>query len=287
MKTLLFPTDLSNTSKKAFEIILPFCNRLNAKLHILHSLNIAQQYVSMSLSSTGDPTVPGMEPEFMAESVEQQKNAAKEELSQLMAIGQAAGIDCEATLSLEELHEDINNYSDKWQIDAIIMSTHGASGFKEAIIGSNAQKIVRNAKVPVLTINDKVQSLDVNKLVFASDFIEDEITDKIPAVASLANGLEAELHLLYVNTPAYFEESAHSMRRMKDVSEKHGLSNVVHAIYNDFNIDEGVIHYADHVDADLIVLVTHSFKGLKKFLSDNVAETVVNHSKRAVLTLHL
>lgn len=287
MKTILFPTDLSKSSKKAFEIILPFCNRLGAKLHLLHSLNVAQQYVSMSLSSTGDPTIPGMEPEFMAESIEQQKDQAKKELSEMMAIAEAAGINAEATLSLEELHEDISNYSDKWNADVIVMSTHGASGFKEAIIGSNAQKIVRNAKVPVLTINDKIDSLDVNKMVFASDFLEDKINEKLTWVAALANGLESELHLLYVNTPAYFEESAHSIKRMKKVCEQYGLDKATQAIYNDFNIDEGVLHYADHVDADLIVLVTHSFHGLKKFLSDNVSETVVNHANRAVLTLHL
>ena len=124
-------------------------------------------------------------------------------------------------------------------------------------------------------------------MVYASDFLEDEINQQIPRVKSFVDSLNAELHLLHVNTPAYFEQTDDTLERMEKVAEEYEVGEAMLYIYNDFNIEEGIMNYSNLVGADLIVLVTHGFKGLKRIMSDNVTESVVNHAKIPVLSLHI
>jgi nucleotide-binding universal stress UspA family protein len=287
MRRLLFPTDFSETANKAFDMALRMTVQMDGEINVLHSLNTAAQYVSMSLSSTGDPTVPGMEPEIIMQSMEEQKKRATQEMAKLEMLAEELGISIKTEISAGDFQEDVIEYAEKWETDIIVMGTKGASGLQEALIGSNAQHVVRNAKIPVLTIHDPIENFRVNRMVYAGDFLEDEVNDRIPTIKTMAESLGAELHTVLVNTPAYFEESGPALDRMKEVCAKYGLENAVQSVYNDFNIDEGVLHYSNRVEADLIVLVTHGFKGLKKLLSDNVTESVVNHSTIPVLSLHV
>ena len=54
------------------------------------------------------------------------------------------------------------------------MGSHGASGFQEMFIGSNAEKVVRNSTIPTLVIKKEEETFKADSLVFASDF-SDEI----------------------------------------------------------------------------------------------------------------
>ena len=55
------------------------------------------------------------------------------------------------------------------------MGSHGISGFKEMFIGSNTEKVVRTANVPVLVIKNEHENFDINNFVFATDFSENSI----------------------------------------------------------------------------------------------------------------
>ena len=286
MKKLIFPTDFSDAANRAFKVALRMTAQMNGELYVLHSLNTAQQYVSLSLSSTGDPTMPGMEPEVLMETIKQQKDSAQAKMELVEARAEEIGVSVQTEISEGDFQDDILDYASKWNIDYIVMGTNGAEGFQEAIVGSNAQMVVRKSRIPVLTIHDSFDEFDVRKIVFASDFSEDNVNQRIPEIKELSDLFKAELHLLMVNTPAYFEETKDSLQRMKDVANEYNVLESKSYVYNDFNIDEGVIHYSEMINADLIILVTHGFKGLKKLLSDNVTESVVNHSNIPVLSFH-
>ena len=139
----------------------------------------------------------------------------------------------------------------------------------------------------MLTVREVSDEFEVETMVYASDFLEAEINAQIPRVKSFVDSLDAELHLLHINTPAYFEQTDDTLERMERVADEYDLEESMLYIYNDFNIEEGIINYSNLVDADLIVLVTHGFKGLKRLMSDNVTESVVNHSTIPVLSLHI
>lgn len=287
MNSILFPTDFSDAAENAQTVALSLAKQLDAKLHFLHSLNTVQQYVDMSLTSTGDPTMPGMEPELVIKAMTEQRLNAESALKRLVVEANEDGIEAEFHIVNENLEVAINKVVKDLSVGLIVMGTRGASGFREAFIGSNAQRVVRKCTVPVLTVNRACTKFNVNKVVYASDYLEKEINDQIPRVSAFAKSFGAQLHLIYVNTMAYFEESSDTLKRINSIKEQYEIEDAEVFIYNDYDIDDGILHYADMVNADLIAIVTHGFSGLKKIVSDNVAESVVNHSKIPVLTLHI
>ena len=83
--------------------------------------------------------------------------------------------------------------------DFVVMGSHGASGAKELFVGSNAQKVLRDATVPVLIIKEK-SKWPVKNVVFASNF-EEDVIEPFRTVVNFADLNESNIHLLYVNVP--------------------------------------------------------------------------------------
>ena len=55
-------------------------------------------------------------------------------------------------------------------------------------------------------------------------------------------------------------------------------------VFNDVSEEEGIIYFADSIDADLIAMATHGRTGFAHVLAGSIAEEVVSHSRRPVLT---
>jgi nucleotide-binding universal stress UspA family protein len=58
-------------------------------------------------------------------------------------------------------------------------------------------------------------------------------------------------------------------------------------IYNDRTIEEGILNYAQSIDAGLIGISTHGRKGLAHFFNGSLSEDIVNHAKRPVITFKI
>jgi nucleotide-binding universal stress UspA family protein len=287
MKRILFPTDFSEAAESALNIAINLAKEVDAELFILHSLNSVQQYVDISLSTAGDITMPGMQPDVVMAAIDQEKKRVDQKMNDLVEKVKSFDVKVQSEVVHPALEYEINDVAFKYSIDFIIMGTHGASGLRETFIGSVAQKIVRVAKVPVLTVNGTGDNFAINKVVCCSDFTEDQINEQLPRVKAFTDIFNAEFDLVYINTPTYFEESKTVMTRMNDVSEKFDLSPSSINIYNSFDIDEGVIAFAEQQNANVIAMITHGYRGMKKLFSDNITQSVVNHSKVPVLTLHI
>jgi nucleotide-binding universal stress UspA family protein len=231
--------------------------------------------------------MPGMQPEIVMEAMEAEKKRVEAKMVETVNIAKEAGVKVFSELINQSLSSEINDFIDDKNIDFIVMGTHGASGLRETFIGSNAQKIVRTAKIPVLTVNSEYTDFRINKIVCSSDFLEDQINEQLPRVKKFADMFNAKLQLVYVNTPTYFEETIVVEERMDTICKEQGLTGITHHIYNAFDIDEGVIAFAKKQKADVICMITHGYRGVKKLFSDNVTESVVNHSQIPVLTLHI
>lgn len=284
MKRILFPTDFSDASKNAREMAFKIAIQTGAILHVIHTLNSTQQYIDLSFSGAGNPSLGIMDPNLIMNVLEKQHERAKEEMTLVEKRAQELNVTIVSHIDKGMLHEVMKEYVEQHEIGLIVIGTHGASGFREAFIGSNAQRIVRHAEVPVLSVKDNVEVKEINKIMYASDFLEEKINDFIPNLLNVARFFDAELKLVFINTPTYFEETFDTHKRLRVLQEKYGFDMKMFEIYNDFNIEDGIMHYAANYNVDLISLITHGFGGIKKLISDNITETIVNHAKLPVLS---
>lgn len=274
MKKILVPTDFSDHAHYALKVASEIAKKNNGEIILLHMLELPNQ--------AGDAIGSGHElPEIMLF-----KNAAINKLEDLMDDECLDGLKVSEIVQFELAFEGIMTVSKKNGIDLIVMGSHGASGFKEMFIGSNAEKVVRNSDVPVLIIKKEQSTFNVEKFVFASDFT-DEIRKPFEKVVDFANKFGSELHLVMINTPSSFKPTHVAHEIMDNFVSKFAINKFSTHIYNDTNVENGILNFANHIDADLIGMSTHGRKGLAHFFNGSVSEDLVNHAVRPVVTFKI
>jgi nucleotide-binding universal stress UspA family protein len=162
-------------------------------------------------------------------------------------------------------------------------TTSGRSKLEEMIIGSNTEKVVRYAKCPVLTVHEKSSGSDFKNIVYATSMSEDE-KDFSNVIMYTQELYGATIHLVRVNTPMNFKTDTVVKESMKRFAKKLQLKNYTLNVFNDLSEEEGIIHFANSINADLIALATHGRTGFAHVISGSIAEDVANHSRKPVLT---
>jgi len=171
------------------------------------------------------------------------------------------------------------------QMDLVVMGSHGAQGIK-GVVGSNTQKIVRIAPMPVLVIKHQVEDFEVKDLVYASNFTPMDIT-KFEAFLPVIELFDPKVHLLKVNTPKNFERSEDTKESIAAFLQRHELRKFTTTIYNDLSIEEGILNFARGIDADMIAMATHGRTGFFHVVNGSLTEDIVNHTTFPVLSVKL
>jgi len=189
-------------------------------------------------------------------------------------------------IKIGHFYRSLVTYIEENDIDMVIMGTKGISGLDEVMVGSNAEKVVRHVKVPVLAIKDKIELEEVKEIVFGTSLTNR--TEKVAAeLKSIQELFNAQLHLVDVNTPNNFFRQDEAEASMQDFVEKYDLQNCSVATYSDVTEEEGILKYAERVNANMIALATHGRTGLMHLMSGSLTEDVVNHSIRPVWSFQL
>jgi nucleotide-binding universal stress UspA family protein len=274
MKKILVPTDFSEHAGYALKVAAQIAKKNNGEIILLHMLELPHQ--------AGDAIGQGTDiPEIMIF-----KNAVINRLEDLMDDECLEGLKVSEVIQFELAFNGIMNISKKNDVDLIVMGSHGASGFKEMFIGSNAEKAVRFSEIPVLIVKRDEGDFDINKFVFASDF-SDEIKAPFKKVVEFANKLDAELHLVMINTPSSFKPTHIANEIMNDFISSFSVNKSSCHVYNDVNVENGILNFANYIDADLIGMCTHGRKGLSHFFNGSISEDLINHAVRPVVTFKI
>jgi universal stress protein A len=142
IQNILVPVDFSDASKQALRYACTLADALGASVHVLHAAE--------------NPYLPGAYMEFYTPPVEFFEQAERDARRTL-----------EETLTAEEkaryravlvdrtgvpAHEILNYLRERGNIDLVVMATHGRGGVARLMMGSVADKVVRAAPCPVLTL---------------------------------------------------------------------------------------------------------------------------------------
>lgn len=274
MKRILVPTDFSEHARYASKVAAQIARKNNADIYLLNLLDLP--------SHMNDAVNDGVNiPEVMLYLAK-----TKERLEESMNESIFEGLTVYADARLERAFDGIVKYSEEINADLIVMGSHGASGYQEMFIGSNTEKVVRASDTPVLIIKAETDDFNIEKFVFASDF-SNEIKKPFQKLVDFANLFEAKLDLVMINTPNSFKTNNVAERIMQNFVSGFPLQNYSLHIYNDANIEKGVINYSNKVNADLIGIATHGRTGIAHFFNGSVSEDLVNHAIKPVITFKI
>ncbi len=280
MKTILVPYDFSQEAEYALEFAIGMAKKTKNHLVLFHVVELptAQSFNSMGEVSTY--TNDAATQIYTIELIEKRK-VQMAELEQKYA---NQGFSFKTNMVFGNPYAGIAREISEANADIVVMGSKGASGLEEVLIGSNTEKVVRNATCPVITIKGATSTDNIHKIVFASDF--NEVSPLvIESLKALASVIDAELHLVKINTPSLFESSKNSTQKIKRFVTEYEIPAASVQVYNSGTEEEGILEYADEINADMIAMSTHGRTGFLHLLSGSIAEDVVNSSKRPVWTM--
>lgn len=278
MKTILVPTDFSKQAQNATAIAAKLAEKTNSSIILLHV--IEDNAISM-VSYTGEIAMPGIEDRlYIYKLIEKAKQQFKEVKKAYPEVS------FKEEIKIGNPYYGVQEIIKDFDIDLILMGTKGSSGIQEFLIGSNAEKVVRHAKCPVLTVHDNKEELQLKKVAFATDG-NGIGGEHLKVIKELREFFDFDLYLVRVNTPNNFLTDRDSILELKGFAANNQIDNYQMRIYNDVTEEEGIMHFANEIEADLIVMGTHGRRGLAHLIGGSIAEEVVNHTKRPVLTYSL
>jgi len=273
MKKILVPCDFSDPAVQAFKLAVEIGRQSNGAVFLLNVVEVPVMHETVVM-----PTLY-FEQSFMNET----KAAAEKKFAKMVEKWAADGPPVFCHVEFGATSQTIKQFVVDKEIDLVLMGTHGASGAKEFLIGSNTEKIVRGSSVPVLAIKKEIKMASIKNIVFANelDLEAEALTLK---VKELQNFFDAKLHVLYVNTPGSFKRDTVTQKLLKDFAKRFMLKDYTLNVFNDIDQESGVRNFVQSINADMVAMATHGRKGLNHFLSGSIAEDVVNHLECPIWT---
>ena len=142
MKQILMPTDFSPFAAHALKYAASFAQEYGAKLYVLH---VIEDLAHVSYFEVFQVPMPAT---FMQD-VEAK---ARAEMDKLMADPMLEGIEKESIIRRGVPFVEILTAAGELKVDLITIATHGRTGLQQVLFGSTAEKVVRKAPCPVLSI---------------------------------------------------------------------------------------------------------------------------------------
>lgn len=274
MQTIAVPYDFSTYAEAALDFAVQISNKTEARIKLIH---VIEYPLAKTFNVTGEvESDEAMDKIFTLELIKK----TNEKMKAILQDNQAK---IDPVILMGNAYEGITDQIQELDADLIIMGTKGATGLKELLVGSNTEKIVRNAHCPVLAIHQKTEIDDIADVVFATDL--DDTHGKVLRIFNEYRKLfNAKLHLVWVDTPYNSVNEDLAMERLEAIASKSNLENYETHVTKAFKPEEGILTFSWQIDAGLIGMSTHSHKGLIHLFTGSVAEDVVNHATLPVWT---
>ncbi|MDO9510176.1 MAG: universal stress protein [Bacteroidales bacterium] len=210
-------------------------------------------------------------------------------LEELIVKYQPQLIKTKITFKIREgrVYNEIVNEAKERKAYLIIIGTHGASGFEEMWIGSNAYRIISASTTPVITIREGIKiDRDLKRIILPIDSTLSS-RQKVPHAMTLAKLYKAEIHVI-----ALFHTKVKDVQDMIiqysqqacDYFEKNQINFVLKSIATK-NATETTIEYAREIDANLIVIMTEQVSTPANFFLGPLAQQMIHQSPFPVMSI--
>jgi len=293
---ILCPLDFSEFSRHALVRAAAIARTHGAAITALHVVPMQLPFAPVPLDIGGSLPLR-MTPDELAR--------ARQALAEFARLDPATAvpIDCEV-VEAPSIHGEIVEQAARLHADLIVMGTHGRGGFQRLFLGSVAEKVLRQAVAPVLTVGaaDHAEGGSFSRIVCGVDFSECSLAALDYALA-VADGAGA--HLTVVNviewTPVGYDpligpptdlagyrmgaEAGARERLRKVVASTPPTDVQVHEIVTSGKPHHELLRIAKDEGADLVVLGIHGRNPIERLFFGSTAEPVVRRAECPVLTV--
>ncbi|MBP9070045.1 MAG: universal stress protein [Bacteroidia bacterium] len=269
---VLIPTDFSVQAEYAYLMVKKLEEKIPVEIHFLHVLSVPD---TVGMDKNGNIQTCG---EISVDFVVSQKDIALRKLNNLKKI---YGNDINVHLELGKLTEKIVSFSKTNGFDLIVMGTKGAWGLKEKLSGSETQMIARQSQVPLLSLMCDRSDLIIENILLVHDF-RTVRKENLSLLHKLIVAFNTKTHFLQI----IFSESERAAIEMSmdKFARENSIINYDKHFLIDKDIENGVVHFNQMHEMDVVCMGTHGKGGL---FHTSATEKLVNHLFKPIISFHI
>jgi nucleotide-binding universal stress UspA family protein len=282
-KNILLATDFSPASGRALEYAASLARRYGSAIYLTHIISV--------------DGYPLMAPELAAFSLQKMHVDAEKNFRELLKSGLLIALPYKAVIQEGNLWPSLEELIKKYEIDLLVVGTHGAGTVRKVLIGSGAEEIFRRAAVPVLTVGpstaiDPLYEVEFKNILFATDFGK---TAEREAQYALSLAQEHCSRLKFVHVlphPEAYGESVLALEKQNSMAQLRELAPAETELRCklDFEVSVGepvdqILRIAKEAKVDLIVMGAKARKSLAGNVPHTKAYRVVCGAQCPVLTV--
>ncbi|NPA37728.1 MAG: universal stress protein [Chlorobi bacterium] len=276
MKRILIPVDFSKDSVNAVKYGINVANKLSADVRLIHV-------------RTGDNYAPEFAGnEVMLKINDQLEIWIKELLERVKVDYYVAGGKIDWKIREGNVFQEIANQAKYDDTSLIVVASHGASGFQDKFIGSNAYRLVANAPCPVIVVrHGVVYDSDIEKIIIPVDFSK-ESTKIVPVVAGLATVYHSKIILVGLRDSGF----KHVLLRIKSQMalveryiQEHADIEVEKVVVSGGNLAKKLITFAEEANVDVLAIRIHHSSNPFENIFRPFTNCIINNSSVPVLVV--
>lgn len=259
--TILCPTDFSECSLNAIEYASRLGEKYQANLVLFHVLN-REDYLKLSPSDT--------EGKYQEEFVLQKlKNLQKTVLEESLAKGLK---DCQVALKEGKIVQGTLDFAKEINAGLIVVGTEGMNELRQNIIGSRSSQLVEQSDRDILVVPRRVFFKKPRKLVFASDYLEEDKL-AIQKVVEWATFFDAEIDLVHISSSQKTIEKALHLTMIEEIKPfvRYDKINFVLKSFRD-DLALGLENYLQASKGDMLVTLSKKKSFFDQIFSKNLSK---------------
>lgn len=263
MNPILIPIDFSAASDNAMHYGAQLAVQLGAPVVLTHVYE-----VPISIS---DVPVMALPIEELKNSAEAGLDRCREEL-----LRNYPGLEVKTESRLGAVYPEVNDICEDVSPFAIVMGSHGTSGFERMLFGSTTLSVVRHAHYPVIAVPSGYTKFSFNTVALAADLN----TEKFPfqTIKKFVQKLNAQLHVVHITSE---REKGEAINLLEPLSE---LSPVYENLLNK-DVKDGLLEYVQQNHIDLLIVLPHEHNLTERMFFKLHTENIIASTPVPVLAI--
>ncbi|MBC9931405.1 universal stress protein [Chitinophaga qingshengii] len=276
MKTILVPTDFSDTAYNAANYALALATQLKVdRIVLYHAYELIVPIPDVPTS------IPMVNPDDLRIASLEGLDKMQKELSPVAPEGISIVTRADNTL----LAATINDVAKEEEVSLIVMGITGGSKMEEILVGSNTIDVVKHTTCPVLIIPGKATFKGIKKVVFACDLRQVADTTPIAPLKKLLDAFHAEIHVINIDHESkHFSTDTPFETLMLDTLLE-GYQPQYHFVDNP-DIIQGITEFAEGLEADLILTIPKKHGLFERIFKRSNTTKLAYQTHIPLLTIH-
>lgn len=279
---ILFPTDFSEQSAKAFELALYVADKTNSGIILLHVYSLP--IITTSLEDGGFDQMPEQLVQATEDAAAKRLVQFKKELKMRYNKGYGNSIPVTEVLRMGFVADEIVSLEQEEDIYCIMMPVVHTKGMDRLLFGGVVPAILKRSTCPVLTVPKDFTFKKIRHIGYATDLTFED-NDVIEKLLFLAESLDAELKCFHVHDSNLDTENSIIQDFITQYSNDVARKRISFQLIENLNVMDGIQYFITEHSVDLLGMLKQK-SYMSGLFDTSYTKQMAFHSEVPLLIFH-